>query len=167
MTITLGTHSYWVNQPQPAYRRSNIVIGKYCGISNGVVMDDGMQLHTNWVATSPLRHHFYGQKHDGYSKGNIAIGNDVWIGEGALIMSGVTIGDGAIVAARAVVTRNVPPYAMVGGVPAKLIRLRFGKDIVDRLLKMKWWDWPDQKVMERIPLLQSPDVEKLLKLEGF
>jgi len=167
MTVTMGVHSYWCDQQESWYNRSNVRIGKYCSIANHVVMDTGMQLHTDWATTSSLSFHFYGKLTDGFSKGDIEIGNDVWIGEGALIMSGVHINDGAVVAARAVVTHDVPPYAIVGGIPAIPIRYRFPDNVIKRFLVLQWWDWPDEKVKERIPLLLSKDYEELFKAEGL
>lgn len=165
--VTMGDHSYWSQLQFPKYDRSNVAIGKYCSISNNVVMDHGMQLHTEWITTSSLSFHFKGELTDGYSKGDIIIGNDVWIGEGALIMSGVRIDDGAVVGARAVVTHDVPPYAIVGGVPARIIRYRFPDSVIKKLLVLKWWDWTDEKVKERMPLLLSSDYESLFKAEGM
>lgn len=95
------------------------------------------------------------------NKGDIVIGNDVWIGYDAVIMAGVTIGDGAIIGTRAVVTKDVEPYSIVGGVPAKEIRKRFTPDIVNELLRLKWWDWPVDVIREHITAIQSGDIEKL------
>jgi virginiamycin A acetyltransferase len=92
----------------------------------------------------------------------VDIGNDVWIGRGAMIMSGVVIGDGAVVAARAVVNRDVPPYAIVGGVPAKTIRYRFSGEIIDKLLIAQWWRWTDEMILQRLPFFNTPDFDKQL-----
>ncbi len=83
-------------------------------------------------------------------KGDIVIGNDVWIGYEAVVMAGVTIGDGAIIGARAVVTRDVPPYTIMGGVPAKEIRKRFPDETIGKFLKLRWWDWPEEKIQRYI-----------------
>ena len=130
-------------------------IGRYCSIGHYVRTINGNHPITMWVSTHPA---FYSTRcQSGFSyvkedyfdeltyadherKTAVVIGNDVWIGDNALIMAGVTIGDGAIIAAGAVVTKNVEAYSIVGGVPAKLIRLRFDKDSVDKLLKLKWWE---------------------------
>ena len=96
------------------------------------------------------------------NKGNIVIGNDVWIGYEAVILSGVTIGDDAIIGTRAVVTKDVPPYTIVGGVPAQTIRKRFSQDTIDTLLKIKWWDWSKKRIMQHISEIQSGNIEHLI-----
>lgn len=95
------------------------------------------------------------------NRGDIVIGNDVWIGYEAVILSGVTIGDGAIIGARAVVTKDVPPYTIVGGVPAKPIRKRFSDEDTARLLELKWWDWPVEKISTGLRSIQSGDLKAL------
>ncbi len=89
------------------------------------------------------------------NKGDITVGNDVWIGYEAVILSGVTIGDGAIIGARAVVTKDVPPYTIVGGVPARPIRRRFDEATVQRLSALRWWDWDAEKIRRALPLIQA------------
>ena len=95
---------------------------------------------------------------DVVSKGDVEIGNDVWIGRGAKILGGVTIGDGAVIAAWSVVTRSIPPYTVAAGVPARAIRLRFPQEIVDSLLRVRWWDWDDAVVIERAEELTGDDL---------
>ncbi len=95
------------------------------------------------------------------NKGNIIIGNDVWIGYEAVIMQGVTIGDGAIIGTRAVVTKDVPPYSIVGGVPAKVIRKRFDDDTISELIQLKWWNWTDEKIKKNILSIQSGDLDAI------
>jgi len=95
------------------------------------------------------------------NKGDINIGNDVWIGYEAVILAGVTVGDGAVIGTRAVVTKDVPPYTVVGGVPAKPIKRRFSDDRIEQLLKMRWWDWSEEKIAENIKAIQSGYVEQL------
>lgn len=90
------------------------------------------------------------------------IGNDVWIGYEAVILSGVTIGDGAVIGARAVVTKDVPPYTIVGGVPAKTIRKRFPQETIDRLEKLQWWNWPKERIRDHIKAIQTGNLEGLL-----
>ena len=95
------------------------------------------------------------------NRGDIVVGSDVWIGYEAVILSGVTIGDGAIIGARAVVTRDVPPYTIVGGVPAKPIRKRFSDAVIASLLALKWWDWPEERIRQNIPAIQSGRIAQL------
>jgi virginiamycin A acetyltransferase len=98
------------------------------------------------------------------NKGDIVVGNDVWIGYEAVILSGVTIGDGAIIGARAVVAKDVPPYTIVGGVPAKPIRNRFDMHTVSELLRLKWWDWPEEKIKQNLSAIQAGKIETLKQL---
>lgn len=95
------------------------------------------------------------------NKGDITVGNDVWIGYEAVILSGVTIGDGAIIGARAVVTKDVPPYTIVGGVPARPIRRRFDEATVQRLSALRWWDWDAEKIRRALPLIQAGEMDAL------
>ena len=95
------------------------------------------------------------------NKGNIIIGNDVWIGYEAVILSGVTIGDGAIIGTHAVVTKDVPPYTIVGGVPAKPIRKRFNDKTIARLLELKWWDWPEERIKANLEIIQFGRIDEL------
>ena len=95
------------------------------------------------------------------NRGDIVIGNDVWIGYEAVILSGVTIGDGAIIGTRAVVTKDVPPYTIVGGVPAKPIRKRFDEKMIKELLKIKWWDWTEEKIARNIENIKTGCIERL------
>ncbi len=94
-------------------------------------------------------------------KGDTVVGNDVWIGAGVTVMPGVHIGDGAIIAAHSVVTKDVAPYAIVGGNPARLIRKRFGDDLIDYLLRIKWWDWPPEKIFANLDALCSADLNRI------
>ena len=98
------------------------------------------------------------------NKGDIVIGNDVWIGYDAVIMAGVHIGDGAIIGTRAVVTKDVEPYSIVGGVPAKEIRKRFAPDVAAELLELKWWNWSSEKIKNHITAIQSGNIDELLKI---
>ena len=93
------------------------------------------------------------------NKGDIVVGNDVWIGYEAVVMAGVKIGDGAIIGARSLVTKDIPPYTIVGGLPAKPIRKRFSEETILRLLEIRWWDWPREKISENITAIQSGLIE--------
>lgn len=97
------------------------------------------------------------------NKGNIVLGNDVWVGYEAVILSGVTIGDGAIIGTRAVVTKDVPPYTIVGGVPAKPIRKRFDDDTIRTLQALRWWDWDAEKIARSIDAIQDGRLDELEK----
>jgi carbonic anhydrase/acetyltransferase-like protein (isoleucine patch superfamily) len=101
-----------------------------------------------------------------FSKGNVSIGNDVWIGYDALILSGVTIGDGAVIAARSVVTKDIEPFSIVAGVPARHIRYRFSEEIIASLQEISWWNWPREKVDSAMHLIQSSDVDGFIKRFG-
>lgn len=98
------------------------------------------------------------------SKGDMIIGSDVWIGIETLLMPGIKIGDGAVIGAGSVVVKDVPPYAVVGGNPARVLKYRFHQDIIDELLKIRWWDWEDERIREAAPFLMSKNVEKFIKL---
>ena len=95
------------------------------------------------------------------NKGDIVIGNDVWIGYEAIIMAGVHIGDGAIIATRTVFTKDIPPYTIVGGIPANPIRKRFSDDIIQKLEILKWWDWPIEKIHQKLPYILNGDISNL------
>ena len=95
------------------------------------------------------------------NKGDIVVGNDVWIGYDTIIMSGVKIGDGAIIGTRAVVTKDVPPYTIVGGVPSKVIKKRYDDYTISKLLKIKWWNWTYEKIQANIKYIQSGNIDKL------
>ena len=144
----------------------SVSVGNYCSIADGVEFMIGENHRTDWVSTFPFRVRFglHDAHRDGHPRGdgNIVVGNDVWIGHHALIMSGVTIGDGAVIAARAVVTRDVPAYTIVAGVPAKPLRARFPEDDIAALLALRWWDWPEEELLTIVDLLNGPDVHALL-----
>lgn len=140
-------------------------IGDFCSIADGVQIALGGEHRTDWVTTFPFNVLWDEAKHiEGHpkTKGDVIIGNDVWIATEAIIMSGVTIGDGAVIGARALVAKDVPPYTIVGGNPAKIIKQRFPDDIVERLLALQWWNWEDQRIAEQLPLLLNHDIEAFL-----
>lgn len=97
------------------------------------------------------------------SNGDVIIGNDVWIGSEATIISGVRVGDGAVIGARAVVTGDVPPYAIAAGNPARIVKMRFEEKTIDRLLQIRWWEWEDKRIEKALPLLLSTDIEAFLR----
>jgi len=149
---------------------SKLYIGKFCSIAANVQILLGGDHHTDWITTYPfnvLLPDVYGNGENcAKTKGDVRIGNDVWIGNDAKILSGVTIGDGAVIAGSAVVTRDVDPYAIVGGVPARFIRWRFGAADRERLQALAWWDWPLEKLAGAVRILMSGDVDALEEYAG-
>lgn len=149
-----------------------LIIGKFCSIACGAKFIFNCANHTLKSLSTYTFPLFFEEwdlpKSEVASawdnKGDIVIGNDVWIGYDAVIMAGVTIGDGAIIGTRAVVTKDVEPYSIVGGVPAKEIRKRFAPDVIKRLLELQWWNWPDEKIHRAIPLIRIGKIELLKKL---
>lgn len=140
-------------------------IGKYCSIAKDVTIYLGSEHRPDWATTYPFNVYWpEGRGITGHplSKGDVTIGNDVWIATGALILSGVTIGDGAVIGARTVVTRDVPPYTIVAGNPAKPIRTRFDPATIDRFLALRWWDWPRDRIARALPDLMACDVGRFL-----
>jgi chloramphenicol O-acetyltransferase type B len=119
--------------------------------------------NTSWVSQYPFASKFdeAGRELDGWGRGNVVIGNDVWIAADASIMSGVNIGDGAVVAARSVVTKNVRPYSIVAGNPAREKVRRFDDNAVDQLLAMRWWEWPEHEIRTRWRELSKPPQESV------
>jgi virginiamycin A acetyltransferase len=146
-----------------------LIIGKFCSIACGTKFIFNCANHTLKSLSTypfPLLYEEWGlDKKDVASawdnKGDIVIGNDVWIGYEAIILAGVHIGDGAIIGARAVVTKDISPYAIVGGVPAKFIKSRFPDETVAMLQEIKWWDWDKEKIVRSIPFIQSGDIAAL------
>lgn len=146
-----------------------LMIGKFCSIACGVKFIFTSANHTmKSLSTYPFPIFFEEWELDianitdaWDNKGDIVIGNDVWIGYEAVILSGVTIGDGAIIGTRAVVTKDVPPYTIVGGVPARHIRKRFDEETITRLMELKWWEWSDEKIKENLPAIQSGRINEL------
>jgi len=152
--VSVGDHTYGVNNNTVLLFKNNdsVVIGKFCSIAVGVKIIASGEHNYKGVSTFPFYAHYLKKnvEKDTFTKGNVIIGNDVWVGANAVILSGVTIGDGAIIGAGSVVTKHVPPYAVVVGVPGKLIKFRFDQDIIDDLLKIRWWDWDEKFLTENI-----------------
>ena len=149
--------------------RDRLTIGKFCSIACGAKFIFTSANHKlGSLSTYPFPLFFEEWDLDKSNvtdardnKGDIVIGNDVWIGYEAVIMQGVTIGDGAIIGTRAVVTKDVPPYSIVGGVPAKPIRKRFSDEVIAQLLEIKWWEWRDERIRENISAIQSGNIKEL------
>lgn len=149
--------------------KDRLIIGKFCSIACGAKFlfnSANHKMASLSTYTFPLFFEEWGLEKENVAqawdqKGDIIIGNDVWIGYEAVILSGVTIGDGAVIGCRAVVTKDVPPYTIVGGVPAKPIRKRFDEETIKELQKIKWWDWPEEKIAEKISAIQTGNLEGL------
>jgi len=146
-----------------------LIIGKFCMIASDVkfIMNGANHL-TNSLSTYPFAIFGKGWESamDGKNypkKGDIIIGNDVWIGYNATVMAGVTIGDGAVIAANSTVIKDVDTYSIVGGNPAKEIKKRFSKDIIKRLLELKWWNWDIEKITKNIQHLTGDEIEKIVE----
>ncbi|AHM60609.1 transferase hexapeptide repeat containing protein [Flammeovirgaceae bacterium 311] len=180
--ISIGDYTYYDDFRSVDNFRKNVkylfdftgdklMIGKFCMIASDVqfIMNGANHL-TNAISSYPFA--IFGQgwqeamEGKAYpSKGNTVIGNDVWLGYKAAIMPGVTIGDGAIIGAYAVVSKDVPPYSIVAGNPAALIRRRFSEEDIERLLNIRWWDWPIEKITRNIQLLTGNDINGLEKAD--
>ncbi len=181
-SIVVGDHTVYddfVHDPRD-FEKNNVlyhypvnheklVIGKFCSIACGAKFLFNSANHAlSSLSTYPFPIFFdeWGLPVEDIpaawdNKGDIVVGSDVWIGYEAVILAGVTIGDGAIIGARAVVTRDVPPYTIVGGVPAKPIRKRFDEDTIARLLQLRWWDWPEERIRENIQAIQTGRLDQL------
>ena len=182
LNITVGDFTMYndfVNDPT-LFENNNVLyhypinhdklqIGKFCSIACGAKFLFNSANHTlSSLSTYPFPLFFeeWGlEKKDVTNawdnKGDIVIGNDVWIGYEAVILAGVTIGDGAIIGTRAVVTKDVPPYTIVGGVPAKPIKRRFPEETISALLEIQWWNWSEERIARNIGAIQSGNIEQL------
>ncbi|PWA09992.1 CatB-related O-acetyltransferase [Flavobacterium laiguense] len=150
---------------------ANLCIGKFCSIAEHVTIFLGGNHRTDWVSTYPfnvLNDYFPDAssiKGHPATKGDVVIGNDVWIGRGAVIMSGVKIGNGAVVAAYALVTNDIGDYEIWGGNPAKLLKKRFDEETISKLQKLKWWDWEIKEIIENVEHLCSNNIDNLKSFE--
>ena len=183
--IEVGDYTYYDDMDDPLQFENNVlyhfdmlgdklIIGKFCAIASGVkFIMNGANHQIDPISTFPFAIFENGWEkiNTGVDlskkyphKGDIIIGNDVWLGFEALIMPGVKIGHGAVIASRAVVTKDVPDYAIVGGNPAKIIRKRFDDATIARLLNIAWWDWQADKITEHLNIINSVDVDALEKV---
>lgn len=148
--ITIGRHSsIWGPNIYITSKINEIMIGNFCSIARNVsIQEYNHKIET--VSTYHLANNIFGEpvETDLFSKGSILIGHDVWIGAGSVILSGVKIGNGSVVGANSLVNKDVPPFSIVGGNPAKFIRYRFSKDKINELEQLRWWDWSTDKILE-------------------
>lgn len=166
--VIVGDFTYaWGPAVKSWGEEARLIIGKFCSIAGNVQFFLGGDHRPDWCTTYPfaelLPANYPDVKGSPRSKGDIVIGNDVWIGNDAKIMSGIRIGDGAVIAGSAVVTRDVEPYSIVGGVPARFIKYRFER--WDEVWGLRWWDWPLEKIAEAVPIIESQDVDALIRFD--
>ena len=167
----IGKHTYGLDDIKIGWGNGQNVlnIGAFCSIASCTIFLGGNH-RSDWFTTYPFGHihqnifnSFNGEGHPS-SNGNVNIGNDVWIGSNVTIMSGITIGDGSIIAANSHVVKNVDPYSIVGGNPAKLIKYRFSEEEIINLLKIKWWDWDDDKINANCNIMCSDNINNFISL---
>ncbi len=147
-----------------------LVIGSFCSIGSGAafIMAGNQGHRSDWISTFPFywmpEIDAFGGARNGFEPaGDTVIGNDVWIGTEAIVMPGVKIGHGAVIGTRALVTKDVEPYAIVGGNPSKTLRMRFVEADIARLLELRWWDWSDDELKAAMPLLTEGDISALYR----
>lgn len=179
--ISVGDYTYY-DDPEDVYNfeknvlysfefmQDKLIIGKFCQIATGVrFIMNGANHAMDGVSTYPFK--VFGKAWsvaamNAVSKGDTVIGNDVWIGNSVTIMQGIKIGHGAIIGTNALVTKDVEPYTIVGGNPAKSIRKRFDETTIDFLLDLAWWDWPIEKISQNIAAITTGNFEELRKIKG-
>ncbi|SFO69051.1 transferase hexapeptide (six repeat-containing protein) [Mesorhizobium sp. NFR06] len=159
--VTVGRHTYGVTWRKVLFpsKEAPLEVGAFCSVAGQMLFMCSGQHQIGSATSFPIYSRLLKQPEpiaNGGRPGGIIVGNDVWIGHGAIILPGVQIGDGAVVGAGAVVTRNVPSYAIVGGSPARLIRYRFPEEIISKLLAIQWWHWNDDKIKDEAAALSGP-----------
>ncbi|MEI6070387.1 MAG: CatB-related O-acetyltransferase [Verrucomicrobiae bacterium] len=159
LRVAVGSHTYGVTSKTVLLfkKTDRVVVGKYCSIAYGVKIIASGEHYYERAANYPFRARCLGE--DGESetatKGEVRIGNDVWIGARAIVLSGVTIGDGAVIGAGSVVSHDIPPYAIAAGVPAKVLRYRFSENQIQDLLQIKWWNWDHSIILSRLKAFEG------------
>ncbi|HET8566539.1 MAG TPA: CatB-related O-acetyltransferase [Solirubrobacterales bacterium] len=171
--MEVGRHTYGHEQiavrswGEPAELR----IGSFCSIADRVTIFLGGNHRSDWVTTYPFPafadrwKQARGIEGEHTSNGDVVIGNDVWLGSNVTIMSGVTVGDGAVIGTDSCVTRDVAPYAVVAGNPARQVRFRFDSETIERLLSIRWWEWSEDRIEANVPLLCSVDIDRFLRAQ--
>lgn len=165
----VGDFSYGRPQVRFARKGRMLRIGRFCSFSDTCTLHLGGNHHAEWVSTYPFLSFpsLWGEGTEGDnqegSKGAVIIGHVVWICDGAVVLSGVSIGHGAVIAAGAVVSRDVRPYAVMAGNPAREVKRRFDDDMVDALLALEWWHWPVERIRKAVALLQSGQIKDFIE----
>lgn len=165
----VGEHTYGQPRVMQYGEDTRLNLGKYCSLAVGLTILLGGNHRYDWVSTYPFSGipdiwpEAIGITGHSTSNGDVVIGNDVWIGLNVTIMSGVIVGDGAVIAAESVVTKNVKPYSIVGGNPAKILKMRFSDHIINKLLEICWWNWPEEEIRKALNLLSSQDIESFIE----
>lgn len=163
----VGRHTYGdravISRP-PGSAGAKVVVGAFCSIANGVRFILGGEHHTHWTSTFPFHEGWENEKPTAWGRGDIEIGNDVWIGSDVLFLSGSKVGDGAVIGARTVVSGSVKPYSIVVGNPMRFVRWRFPEMQRHELERLRWWAWPDAQIKRAVPYLLDPDVERFLRM---
>ena len=175
---SFGKGSYYEGlSVYPFVNGAKLKVKNFCSLAGDISILLGGEFRTDWVTTYPFNYHCADAaghiKGTPRTTGDVTIGNDVWIGKGACILSGVSIGDGAVIGAEAVVTKSVPPYAVVVGNPARIVKFRFDEETIKKLLAIAWWDWPLERVFSSMEQILSKDLsgfieygEKYVSLES-
>lgn len=182
--IKVGKHTYGVHESKVSWDSSsydykgnyflpNLIVGSYCSVGSNVKFYLGGNHRHDWVSTYPFQvkniHNntfkSLPNKIEGYphSNGDIKIGNDVWFGDNVTVMSGIKIGDGAVIGTNSTVVKDVKPYSITGGHPAKHIKYRFSEDIIEKLLEIKWWDLEEDKLDTLLPYMMSNNLDLFFK----
>lgn len=170
--ITAGKYSYGHQHIKVMHGKPGevgVTLGSFCSVGPDVTVHLYSGHHTDWVTTYPFGHIHQDvfNKHSGVGhpvcKGPVTIGSDVWIGQAVTILSGVTIGDGAVIGCNTVVTKDVKPYQIVCGNPGKVVRSRFTEEQIVELLKIKWWNWEDEKINQATPLLCADSMDQFIQ----
>jgi acetyltransferase-like isoleucine patch superfamily enzyme len=164
--FSIGRWTYGFPVVKNWQQNTKLVIGNYCSIAEGVVILLGGEHRTDWITTYPFAELLSPPAlapRIGASKGDVIIGHDVWIGMEAMLLSGITVGSGAVIGARSVVTKSVKPYSIVAGNPARHIKFRIPEERIQAMLKIAWWDWTDSQVLAAAPGLLSANLNEFIE----